>query len=303
MVILLLRFPAGRYHATPWGHHVNEGLIEWPPSPWRLLRALLATGYSALHWPESGPPSTARSLILKLADALPHYRLPPASGAHSRHYMPLGVLDKGRERTTLVFDTWANVSGTLAVCWDVSPDAAERDVLSQLARHLGYLGRSESWMEAELLDADAPIPEGEPCFPCSAAVAPGRGWEQISVLAVMPAASYDVWREAVRRRALDRIALLQEPGKLPRDATAEQRAERKRAMKAFKQRSEERQAVEAEFEASHPGDLLDCIQVTTDWLRAYFSDRGRSFQRDRRRRFSVIVDDQRGARVTGSIVS
>ncbi|MCC6535718.1 MAG: IS66 family insertion sequence element accessory protein TnpB [Burkholderiales bacterium] len=42
------------------------------------------------------------------------------------------------------------------------------------------------------------------------------------------------------------------------------------------------------------------------WLhyrRAYFSDRGRSFQRDRRRRFSVIVDDQRGARVTGSIVS
>ena len=32
---------------------------------------------------------------------------------------------------------------------------------------------------------------------------------------------------------------------------------------------------------------------------AYFSDRGRSFQRERRRRFSVIVVDQRGARATG----
>jgi CRISPR-associated protein Csb2 len=38
---LRLRFPGGRYHATPWGHHVNEGQVEWPPSPWRLLRALM----------------------------------------------------------------------------------------------------------------------------------------------------------------------------------------------------------------------------------------------------------------------
>ena len=36
---------------------------------------------------------------------------------------------------------------------------------------------------------------------------------------------------------------------------------------------------------------------------AYFSDRGRLFQRDRRRRFRLIVDDQRGVRVTGLIIS
>ena len=47
MPTLQLRFPGGRYHATPWGHHVNEGLIEWPPSPWRLLRALIACGFSS----------------------------------------------------------------------------------------------------------------------------------------------------------------------------------------------------------------------------------------------------------------
>jgi len=43
MPLIELRFPAGRYHATPWGSHVNEGAVEWPPSPWRLLRALIAT--------------------------------------------------------------------------------------------------------------------------------------------------------------------------------------------------------------------------------------------------------------------
>ena len=41
-ITLKLTFPAGRYHATPWGRHVNEGVPEWPPSPWRLLRALVA---------------------------------------------------------------------------------------------------------------------------------------------------------------------------------------------------------------------------------------------------------------------
>jgi CRISPR-associated protein Csb2 len=43
MLALAIRFPAGRFHATPWGRHVNEGAAEWPPSPWRLLRALVAT--------------------------------------------------------------------------------------------------------------------------------------------------------------------------------------------------------------------------------------------------------------------
>ena len=42
MLAVGLKFPAGRFHATPWGRHVNEGAPEWPPSPWRLLRALLA---------------------------------------------------------------------------------------------------------------------------------------------------------------------------------------------------------------------------------------------------------------------
>jgi len=42
VIAISFKFPAGRYHATPWGRHVNEGAVEWPPSPWRILRALEA---------------------------------------------------------------------------------------------------------------------------------------------------------------------------------------------------------------------------------------------------------------------
>ncbi len=31
MIEIAFRFTAGRYHATPWGRHVNEGVPEWPP--------------------------------------------------------------------------------------------------------------------------------------------------------------------------------------------------------------------------------------------------------------------------------
>ena len=46
MPILTFTFPGKRYHATPWGAPVNEAQVEWPPSPWRVCRALLATGMS-----------------------------------------------------------------------------------------------------------------------------------------------------------------------------------------------------------------------------------------------------------------
>jgi CRISPR-associated protein Csb2 len=45
MIALNFRFPAGRYHATPWGRHVNEAALAWPPEPVRILRALIACHY------------------------------------------------------------------------------------------------------------------------------------------------------------------------------------------------------------------------------------------------------------------
>ena len=45
-VILRQTFPLGRYHANPWrAFAFDDPHGEWPPSPWRLLRAILARSF------------------------------------------------------------------------------------------------------------------------------------------------------------------------------------------------------------------------------------------------------------------
>lgn len=93
MIRIGLTFTAGRYHATPWGRHVNEGAVEWPPSPWRVSRALIAVGFSKLSWTEI--PQTAKELLVQLIERLPTYWLAPeVTTGHTRHYMPDGELAK-----------------------------------------------------------------------------------------------------------------------------------------------------------------------------------------------------------------
>lgn len=244
MATLLLRFPGRRYHATPWGHHVNEGLIEWPPSPWRLLRALLATGHTKRHWPADGPPPAARTLIEKLAASVPAYRLPEAVGTHSRHYMPMARFKNGREDTTLVFDTWAQVDeGELVVRWDADLSTIERDELAILARELGYLGRSESWVEGELLDDDATLRFD--VVAGDARTGPGPGWEQTALLAPLSADDYATWLREAQNQAQATTGI--DPGK-PRHSAAEM----KRLNAAV---------------APFPSDLIACLQAETGWLR------------------------------------
>ena len=106
MFALSFRFPAGRYHATPWGQNVNEADVAWPPEPWRLLRALVAA-----YWRKSDRDRWSeghlRRLTDTLAETLPVYRLPKdAVHTHTRHYMPIGMVEKGREKTSLIFDSF-----------------------------------------------------------------------------------------------------------------------------------------------------------------------------------------------------
>lgn len=240
MPTLVFQFPAGRYHATPWGHHVNEGAIEWPPSPWRVLRALLATGYTKLGWTEV--PAIARGLIEKLAQVLPRYSLPPAVAAHSRHYVPLAIFDKGREKTTLVLDSWAKVANAeLAVSWDVELTADETATLAELTEKLSYLGRAESWTDAHLLEgSDAERLDDLDVVPHTPERAHRPGWEQVSLMAAEPPLEYARWREVALAGAL--TSLQQSSAKKPT------------------------QSVLQKTEGAFPPDLLACLQVDSSWL-------------------------------------
>ena len=248
MPTLQLRFPGGRYHATPWGHHVNEGQIEWPPSPWRLLRALVACGFTTQRWSEVPP--VARQLIEKLAGVLPSYRLPAASAAHSRHFMPIGTLEKGRERTTLVFDTWANMGDEkLLVRWDCELTDEETRQLKQLAECLGYLGRSESWVEAELVEDEVLTSLDFDAFPHRDGIDPGPQWEweQVSLMAPIPPGEYATWQNQKVDAALADFPI--------------RRDKRRPPAKLLKDR--------AKAVAPFPEGLLDCLTKDTAWWKQH----------------------------------
>ena len=246
MPTLRLRFSGGRYHATPSGHHVNEGQIEWPPSPWRMLRALVSCGFTTQGWNEIPP--VAGQLLLKLASTLPSYRVPSVSAAHSRHFMPIGSLDKGREKTTLVFDTWANVGdGALEIHWNCELDEEETNLLGKLAECLGYLGRSESWVEADLLPNETSIVNDFNAFPHSSNICPGPEWEQISLMASISPNDYAVWQRAVTEKLLKEFPL-PEGSKKP---SAKLLKDRAKAIKPY------------------PHDLLDCLVKDTAWWKQH----------------------------------
>jgi CRISPR-associated protein Csb2 len=235
--VLQLRFPGRRYHATPWGHHVNEGAVEWPPSPWRLLRALLATGFAKHGWSPDAPPATARTLFEALAASTPRFFLPPATLAHSRHYV---VADA---KKPLILDAWARVDEDgppLEVVWPVELPSAERVLFGELAASLGYLGRAESWVLGSAVEAGQGAPNCE-----RGAVPPGPGWEPVRLMCPVDPQTYDRWRAQAVARVDAELPL--PAGKKP---TAKLLKDRAKALEPY------------------PADLIAAMCCETGWLQA-----------------------------------
>ena len=193
MIAVSLRLLAGQYHATPWGRHVNEGEVEWPPSPWRLLRLLLATWHTkAAHRVDE---TVMRRLVDRLAASLPEYRLPPITLAHTRHYMPLYNSCRD-EKTAKVFDTFACLdrNAVLGIAWpDVDLDKAERHALETLLPLVSYLGRAESWVEMAVVED---LPPGHVCR-AMVTEEEGDAGETIRLLAPLLPTAYTGWRAAM----------------------------------------------------------------------------------------------------------
>ena len=174
-----VRFPAGRYHATPWDRQVNEGIPEWPPSPWRLLRALVSV------WKVRDPgmeEQRVREALLPLAGP-PVFALPPAVLSHTRHWMPwFSEIPKRFPSTdrTLVFDTFLRLGegSSVGISWPVELEEGPREDLRELLALLPYLGRAESWCEALLTEEVL----GANCFPLGANAPQTGEMEVIRVL-------------------------------------------------------------------------------------------------------------------------
>lgn len=193
MISIRLRFPASRYHANPWGRHVNEGIAEWPPSAYRLLRALFDTWKrKCSHLDEP----LVESVLGALAAQTPRYELPPATASHTRSYLSSNSEDPTAK--SLIFDAFLAFNRG-AACFLIWPDLElsqeQRAGLVELLRNLNYLGRSESWVEAEL----APV-EAEVLYPCDPLEAAGYDGEVVPVACVVAPSEY-----TAKRRWMDAL--------------------------------------------------------------------------------------------------
>ena len=183
MTTIELKFPAHRFHATPWGRHANEGAVEWPPSPYRLVRAL----YDAWKRKHREVSEAAMDELLRaLAVEAPNYRLPLATASHTRSYLNSNTLDPTEK--SLIFDAFVAMSpgSALYVTWpNVELTPAQSELLGRLLGSLNYIGRSESWIDARL--HEGALGEGIRCEPMMESGASG---DMVSVACPVPADGY-----------------------------------------------------------------------------------------------------------------
>lgn len=193
MLVLSFTFPAGRYHATSWDRHVNEGAVAWPPEPWRLLRGLIATWHHKVKHSDKHSDATLLRLIESLAQEFPEYALPAASHSHTRHYMPQFAAGK----TSLILDAFTAVGrdDPLIIVWPtLELPEDQRDLLDDLLAAMGYLGRAESWVEARRITE---VPETD-CKPGIDALDTTTGelrGEAITLYAPLPSDEYKRLRQ------------------------------------------------------------------------------------------------------------
>src|ERR1051325_1763309 len=81
--------------------HVNEGVPEWPPSPYRMLRALYDVWQRKCFHLD---PQAVRTTFETLASDTPRFVLPAAIATHTRSYLSANAFDPSDKN--LVFDSF-----------------------------------------------------------------------------------------------------------------------------------------------------------------------------------------------------
>jgi len=163
MIYIQVECHTNQYQACAWGNHHSEGVIDWPPAPWRLLRAVVAGSYNARLQDKYRP--TLKTLLHKLAAALPSYTLPPIT--YIQHRSPRPQVDsktvKVRPGKTLYSAglLMSSDQNLLYIHWPVELTETEELVLNVCLSGLTYLGRKEAVASLSLAE-EAPAPNAAP---------------------------------------------------------------------------------------------------------------------------------------------
>ncbi len=185
-LILRQSFPMSRFHATPWRvNPFDDAFGEWPPSPWRLVRAIVARWYQWSRETRDTPNAAQLDELLRaLCDSSYSFHLPVQAlrGNPLRQYHPVEfgweppgkTKGKGEKKkpvprmrtygTSLVQDNYWCVPRTDAIWWFVDGDHWSPEVVEALDRcleRLIYFGRSESFTVIRRVSEPAPRPNCE----------------------------------------------------------------------------------------------------------------------------------------------
>lgn len=155
--ILRITLLSGRYGATPWDRSEFEGQVEYPPSPWRLLRAVLHGAFLLTEERDLLPEGVAE-MVAALAPSQPSYHLPFGEYGQIRGFRPVYGCEavpplatylngyshsKGKRRSFIDSFLQLGAGSAIHVCWPVNLTLEQRNQLSDCLAVLSYLGRAE----------------------------------------------------------------------------------------------------------------------------------------------------------------
>ncbi|MHB8898922.1 MAG: type I-G CRISPR-associated protein Csb2 [Thermoguttaceae bacterium] len=159
-LILEQSFPLGGFHATRWNQNAFEDRHgEWPPSPWRLLRALAARWFQYARETGDQDEVARDELLQQLASQPPAFCLPAFTwrgepALHQYQKIEVAWTDASakaaaykKPKTTLAVDVFRALSPAECVIWiwdtiDLSPQLT--DLLKELLKRILYFGRAET---------------------------------------------------------------------------------------------------------------------------------------------------------------
>lgn len=173
-LVLRQEFPLGRFHATPWRvNPFDDPHGEWPPSPWRLVRAVTARWYQWAREAEKEPDlAKLEQLQTALCKSTYAFHLPADArkGNPLRQYHPTEFGWRPAEKkkagtrsygTSLVQDNYWCVPPDSPVWWFIEgadwPDEL-RALLAQCLERMTYFGRAETLTRIRVARGDEGIP-------------------------------------------------------------------------------------------------------------------------------------------------
>lgn len=162
-------FPLGRYHATRWNQNAFEDRHgEWPPSPWRLVRALVVRWFQYSRETGSEDYALRDALLRCLASEVPSFVLPDFTwrgnpAPRQYHKCDVAWTDAKatsaavkKAKTTLTVDHFRSVSPNAAITWcwpSLELSEPQQNLLSALLSRMLYFGRTESWTKFKILES------------------------------------------------------------------------------------------------------------------------------------------------------